>query len=505
MAMADRRPLGLPVSSTHASPAFNAATLATEHVVKLPAANVPSSQAMDADLEPEIGSPTFRMSNNTSESQSPSDLSPTLRSISPDSLMNSGVLPKKMESSYSSRDSTPPTLGSGFSRPTFGDSLAVKKNKPASRVPIATGISTTIPVTGEKPKPEQEGDSSLEDDVLFAIFLILYEKDPEGAGMTVKQICDVLIERHPDMAQLSSKTSNLVSAKLNAYVKRVEKGDSNLKYALSREWADASPKRMVYVYRGLLTQDFHVHVKQAMELQKLQLGSLRFVNGQENIPADPLEAAKQSALQKPRRLTMYDLGLAKFAFSETPERANWFVPYLSAPVAANLTSRASDDVVDLNKPISAFGEETPVLKEKIFNNDSDFELDDLEVFNDTDDDRETDILTETLKKSGKRSKSMSCLQLNKKHRFVTAAAAAPRAPKTPCPHSANAAAAADALHAAALEAISSSRHGSFSYASSGSSESQKSNWELAVRLGFMSKVIEAPEDLSLSDLDKLFG
>ncbi|KAM9887247.1 hypothetical protein OXX69_013350, partial [Metschnikowia pulcherrima] len=100
--------------------------------------------------------------------------------------------------------------------------------------PIATGISTTIPVTGEKPKPEQEGDASLEDDVLFAIFLILYEKDVTGQGMTVKQICDVLVERHPEMAQLSSKTSNLVSAKLNAYVKRVEKRCSKLEYALSR-------------------------------------------------------------------------------------------------------------------------------------------------------------------------------------------------------------------------------------------------------------------------------
>lgn len=501
MAMADRRPLGLPVGSAHASPAFNAASLASDHVIKLPVSLV--QPPLDVDVDSDIGSPTSRSSKIRSESQSPCDLSPTLRSISPDSLMNSGVFAKKADSTFSSRDSTPPILGSGFSKPSFGDSL-VKKPKPASRVPIATGISTTIPVTGEKPKPEQEGDSSLEDDVLFAIFLILYEKDPDGAGMTVKQICDVLIERHPDMAQLSSKTSNLVSAKLNAYVKRVEKGDSNLKYALSREWADASPKRMVYVYRGLLTHDFHVHVKQAMELQKLLMGSLRFVNGQENGPVDPFEAAKQSALQKPRRLTMYDLGVSKPAFSDSPDRANWFVPYTSAPVAANLTSRSSEIARVEQKPITAFGEETPVLKETIFSNDSDFELDDLEVFNDTDDD--ADIFSDTLKKSGKRSKSMSCLQLNKKHRFVTAAAAAPRAPKTPCPHSANAAEAADALHAAALEAIaSSSRHSSFSYSNSGTSDSQKSNWELAVRLGFMSKVIEAPEDLSLSDLDKLLG
>lgn len=503
MAMADRRPLGLPVGSAHASPAFNAATLASDHVVKLPTPSM-GQPALDVDADSDVGSPTFNPSKAISQSQSPSDLSPTLRSISPDSLMNSGVLPKKMESSFSSREATPPTLGSGFSKPTFGDSPLVKKVKPISRMPIATGISTTIPVTGEKPKPEQEGDSSLEDDVLFAIFLILFEKDPEGTGMTVKQICDVLIERHPDMAQLSSKTSNLVSAKLNAYVKRVEKGDANLKYALSREWADASPKRMVYVYRGLLTQDFHVHVKQAMELQRLQSGSLRFVNGQEKAPSDPFEAARQSALQKPRRLTMYDLGVSKPTFSDIPERCNWYVPYHAAPVAANLTSRSDIVAEEPMKILTALGEETPVLKEKIFNNDSDFDFDDLEVFNDTDDD--ADFLTEPFKKSGKRSKSMSCLQLNKKHRFVTAAAAAPRAPKTPCTHSANAAAAADALHAAALESFaSSSRHSSFSHSNPGSTDGQKSNWELAVRLGFMSRVIEAPEDLSLSDLDKLFG
>lgn len=502
MAMADRRPLGLPVGSAHASPAFNAATLSSDRVVKLP---TPSMGQPALDVDSDVGSPTFIPSKTGTQSQSPSDLSPTLRSISPDSLMNSGVLPKKMESSFSSREATPPTLGSGFSKPTFGDSPLVKKIKPVSRIPIATGISTTIPVTGEKPKPEQEGDSSLEDDVLFAIFLILFEKDPEGAGMTVKQICDVLIERHPDMAQLSSKTSNLVSAKLNAYVKRVEKGDPSLKYALSREWADASPKRMVYVYRGLLTQDFHVHVKQAMELQKNQSSSLRFVNGQEKSPTDPFEAARQSAIQKPRRLTMYDLGVSKPTFSDVPERCNWSVPYHAAPVAANLTSKSvSVATEEPMKILTSLGEETPVLKEKIFSNDSDFDFDDLEVFNDTDDD--TDFLTDTLKKSGKRSKSMSCLQLNKKHRFVTAAAAAPRAPKTPCAHSANAAAAADALHAAALESFaSSSRHSSFSHSNSNSLDGQKSNWELAVRLGFMSRVIEAPEDLSLSDLDKLFG
>lgn len=498
MAMADRRPIGLPVGPAHASPVFNTATLASDHVLKSP---VLSLIQLATNEDSVFGSLAFGPSKTLSQSHSPGDLSPTLRSISPDSLMNSVVLSKTTESSFSSRDSTPQIRGSDFSKPNFGDSLLLKKPRAASRIPIATGISTTIPVTGEKPKPQQDGDPSLEDDVLYAIFLILYEKDPAGAGMTVKQICDILVERHPDMAQLSSKTSNLVSAKLNAYVKRVEKGDSNLTYALSREWADASPKRMVYVYRGLLTQDFHVHVKHAMELQKLQLGSLKFIDGAESTPADPFEAAKQSALLKPRRLTMFDLGVSKPIFSDSSERSNWFVPYHSAPVAASLTSRGSETNLDEARHISALGNDTPVLRENIFNNDSDFELDDFEAFNHTDDD--IDISAEQLMNSGKRSKSVSYLPFHKRHRFITAAAAAPRVPKTPCPHSANAAAVGEALHLAALEAIASSgRHGSFSCSSSAT---DKSNWELAVRLGFLSQVIEAPEDLSLADLDKLFG
>lgn len=64
--------------------------------------------------------------------------------------------------------------------------------------------------------------------------------------MTVRQICDVLLERHPDTAQLLTKTLNLVLAKLNAYVKKVERGE-HVQYILTREWAEALPRRMVYV------------------------------------------------------------------------------------------------------------------------------------------------------------------------------------------------------------------------------------------------------------------
>lgn len=367
-----------------------------------------------------------------------------------------------------------------------------KKPKLAARVPIATGISTTIPVTGEKPKPEK-GNLALQDDVLYAIFLILYEKDPDGHGLTVKQICDVLVARHPEMTQLSSKTSNLVSAKLNAYVKRVEKGDANLKFALSREWADASPKRMVYVYRGLLAKDFHVHAKNAMQLQKLeQLGNLKFASASSSFGADSFEATKQSVLMKPRRQTMFDFGSSRSGFADSA--SDLFVPYSSAPVAASLTNN-EDETVKLEQSDGGAAKDPDTLADHKQAFDLDLELDDFEIF-DTDD--ESGFVITGTPRHGKRSKSMSFLHQAKKQKLITAAAAAPRAPKTPCSHSPNAAAAAAALHAAALKAI-------LAGSTYTTSLDKKHNWEHAVRSGFLNQDIGAPEDLSLLDLDKLFS
>ncbi|KAG2734271.1 hypothetical protein G9P44_002277 [Scheffersomyces stipitis] len=518
MALADRRPIGFPVASTPASPAFNPKTLSLAKTPKSAigsdkdlAANLQANED-DSDLDSDSPSSPVSILKHSGDmsaytndkSLSPEAMSPTSRSISPDSLMNGDS--KKLNS----RGSTPPTsLSTPPSSQSASAGLPLKKPKNTSRVPIATGISTTIPVTGEKPKPEQKGDPSLEDDVLFAIFLILYEKDPEGAGMTVKQICDILIERHPDMANLSTKTSNLVSAKLNAYVKRVEKGDSSLKYALSRDWADASPKRMVYVYRGLLTDDFHIHVKNMMETQKTTQeeepsptssfsGSLPVKTSKKQDVKqieDSLEAGKQATL-KPRRQTMFDLGVTKATFLDTPiEKSNLFVPYSSAPVAASLTEAV--DPTDDDKNL----------------NDSDLEFEDFEVFHDDEDDDlisgAGDLYIDSMKKNGKRSKSLSYLSLNKKSKIMTAAAAAPRAPRTPSSHSPNAAAAAAALHAAALKAISDSTDTSDSVrsGSEGSTGSVHSNkkWLNVIRSGFMTQDIGTPEDISLSDLDKFFA
>ncbi|EGW31966.1 uncharacterized protein SPAPADRAFT_138350 [Spathaspora passalidarum NRRL Y-27907] len=510
MALTDKRPIALPVTTTHSSPSFNPASLnivesrknsIAAHLSKNPLPDVlehDNEAAGDADLEEEDELLSPQPHSQDEDSPSPP------RSVSPDSLMNDNDSAKE---TGSSRETTPPTTTS-TPPSSQNDSDAppekIKKPKNTSRAPIATGVSTNIPVTGEKPKPEQTNDPSLEDDVLYAIFIILYEKDPEGAGMTVKQICDILIEQHPDMANLSTKTSNLVSAKLNAYVKRVEKGDTSLKYALSRDWADASPKRMVYVYRGILADDFHIHAKKLMEEQKLK-------QQQENAAAelknddddDAFEVGKQ-ALAKPRRQTMFDLGVTKNTFLDSPiEKCNLFVPYSSAPVAASLAELS----------ITFKNEEEDDDEEDDNKETSDLELD-FEVFADTDEE-EDDNLIETLHKSGKRSKSMSYLSFthkannnsnaNKKTKILTAAAAAPRASRAPSSHSANAAAAAAALHAAALQAISnpSSTAGSLDKGSEGYSANKK--WLNVIRSGFMTQDIATPEDISLSDLDKFFS
>lgn len=148
------------------------------------------------------------------------------------------------------------------------DAASTSKKQPISATSTTNypgAISKMVPITGERPIPDSS-DSSLSD-VLHAVFVILWEQDFEQKGMTVKQLCDLLVEKHPNMANLSTKLSNLVSAKLNSYVKKVEKGEKALKYALSREWSDASPRRMVYVYRGILAPEYH-QISQAASAQR---------------------------------------------------------------------------------------------------------------------------------------------------------------------------------------------------------------------------------------------
>jgi len=164
-----------------------------------------------------------------------------------------------------------------------GENSATKKTAKPAKIPAPiSDISKTIPVTGEKPRPD-ESVYPMDDKVLHAVFVILFEFDKSEEGMTVKQMCDHLLERHPDMSQLSTKLSNLISAKLNAYVKKVEKGEKTLTYCLSREWADTSPRRMVYIYRGLLASNYQDYVQEATKvlLQKQEEEKQRMIaNGE---------------------------------------------------------------------------------------------------------------------------------------------------------------------------------------------------------------------------------
>lgn len=130
-------------------------------------------------------------------------------------------------------------------------------------------VSKLIPVTGERPLPDDKS-YALDDDVLFEVFGVLWEQDQAQQGMTVKQICDHLLTKRPEMSSLSTKLSNLISAKLNAYVKKIEKGEVTLKYAISREWSNSSPRRMLYIYRGILAPDYKEHALRVTNRLKQQ-------------------------------------------------------------------------------------------------------------------------------------------------------------------------------------------------------------------------------------------
>ncbi|ODV83004.1 hypothetical protein CANARDRAFT_187780, partial [[Candida] arabinofermentans NRRL YB-2248] len=427
---------------------------------------------------------------------------------------------------------------------------AKKANKAANRTTsAASGISTTVPIQSERPRPSAH--STLDDDVLFAIFEILYDHDPKTEGMTVKQICDILIEKHPEMAKLSSKTSNLVSAKLNAYVKRVEKGEKTIVYALSRDWADASPKRMVYVYRGLLAEDYHIYVQQVLESQK----ALEAENGGDKDSEESKKGNKKSnssrastsspGMDSPMEGVTYSKGSngispqglelnSRSPFMEAsidlriPELS---IPYSAAPVTALISSLQSDSNDD-SKNNGAFG----ILKEGknsswlnvLHDSDSDDDSDDVydtlrPSF--TDDDEENElysnngyyrrgsmIVREKIPSSiGKRSKSMSFVNSKKpKTGLLTAAAATPRIPKnTSIANSPTAAAAVAALRAAALNSFNSPAERVNSITRSIMSDTSvepsiSMKWLETVRSGFLAEEVGTPEDISLAELDTLF-
>lgn len=217
-------------------------------------------------------------------------------------------------------------------------------------------ISKLLPVTGERPRPSDKS-GPLDDNVLFAVFIILFEMDPNQNGMTVKQLCDHLLIRHPEMSNLSTKLSNLISAKLNAYVKKIEKGEKTLKYSLSREWSNSSPRRMLYIYRGILSPDYKEKAQLVASQLKKQMsqnnlndfknnGNGNFVqNG--NFSSSGLNGSfngsnSNSAFAKSFNTTsnFNDKTISNLNFTLTPE---FNIPYASSPVSVTLNNSISND------------------------------------------------------------------------------------------------------------------------------------------------------------------
>ncbi|AQZ09132.1 GDS1 (YOR355W) [Zygosaccharomyces parabailii] len=193
-------------------------------------------------------------------------------------------------------------------------------------------ISKIIPVTGERPMP-RERSSPLDDDVLYAVFIILWEKDPTLQGMTVKQLSDHLLEKHPEMNNLSTKLSNLISAKLNAYVKKLEKGEKTLVYALSREWSNSSPRRMVYVYRGVLSPDYKKHAQAASVQMK-----------QQNAKSDDIESStRNEGTTTPEPIQSDSKRAAGGPGTSFSLNSEFNVPYSTSPVSAMLTPNATGE------------------------------------------------------------------------------------------------------------------------------------------------------------------
>lgn len=230
---------------------------------------------------------------------------------------------------------TPSSETSPFENGSSKSKKDTSSNTPKKESPTLE-ISKIIPVTGERPMPK-ERNAPLDDDVLYAVFVILWEKDSDLQGMTVKQLSDHLLEKHPEMTNLSTKLSNLISAKLNAYVKKLEKGEKTLTYALSREWSNSSPRRMVYVYRGILSPDYKKHAQAAA----LQLKQQQSSSSKDNISGNDINPNLKKSNSNVTDSSFNDLknngkslGVTNLGFSLSPE---FNIPYSTSPVSAILT------------------------------------------------------------------------------------------------------------------------------------------------------------------------
>lgn len=399
-----------------------------------------------------------------------------------------------------------PNLNEAYGSKNKKDSGSPKKDSPSLE------ISKIVPVTGERPRPDDRT-SPLDDEVLHAVFVILWEKDPESQGMTVKQLSDYLLEKHPEMNNLSTKLSNLISAKLNAYVKKLEKGEKTLTYALSREWSNSSPRRMVYVYRGILSPDYKKHAQAAAVQLKQQQSSTSKSNGRGN---DANGSAKKSSNG------VTDISLTGFkntnnllgsttnlGFSLSPE---FNIPYSNSPVSAILTPHSTGDVpaetTSAKKRSVSYEKESP-----------------------------QDLNAKKLKLNSLVSKDKSSAESNSRGvngntpgpfnssntmpAYVTAAAAAPRlskfSPKNGFKgNSQNSAGIVAAIHKAIStqtpieKSLNHLGEGTSLVApdsnpgTHGDADPVTDSWARSIREGFLTQDIETPESLSFEDLEYAF-
>lgn len=346
--------------------------------------------------------------------------------------------------------------------------------------PLTLEISKIIPVTGERPMPKDRT-APLDDDVLFAVFVILWEEDPGLQGMTVKQLSDHLLEKHPDMSNLSTKLSNLISAKLNAYVKKLEKGEKTLTYALSREWSNSSPRRMVYVYRGILSPDYKKHAQAAAVHLKQQQG----VAINDNFGDSQLNSKKgDSGFSDAAKMgTSTNLG-----FSLSPE---FNIPYSTSPVSAILT------------PASVTPEKGTAVNPGVKRAHSDGDEEANEQF------KKTKSNNSDYKADSNRSESAPVTN-------ITAAAAAPRLSKSSSKNNFNAIPQNSAAIVAAIHKVFSTQtpiesrsktmpsSNSISMPDRPSGAGFVDSWVKTVREGFLTHDIESPEAMSFEELECIF-
>ncbi|CDO95421.1 unnamed protein product [Kluyveromyces dobzhanskii CBS 2104] len=404
-----------------------------------------------------------------------------------------------------------------------------KKNSTASfassQLSEIVSISKTIPVTGERPKPGNEGPILSEDDVLYAIFVILWENDPSQQGMTVKQLCDLLLEKHPDMNNLSTKLSNLISAKLNAYVKKVEKGERGLSYALSREWSDASPRRMVYIYRGILAADYEKHAQAAAALAASSLSSseqgsnsagknktkskkqMNKSSSDLGLEADAAQSADLKDGAIPRSASAMG-GMKSSTFSAGNIVNDFNIPYMSSPVSVSLTPKLGDlSLSNLSTELDADSHIIHTGKRLSMSQD-----------------RPGKRLKMDPSANTQESHMSQANQQQQQPVYVTIASSTPRLSRNPSKqHESNNAAASEAAHTVAeiLKTVVTqnpivisprSSKASSPLASAASSQEQtkptKENncqWLRTLRDGFLLEDIPTPESLSPDELDEFFA